>query len=170
MIELKRILAPTDFSEYSAEAIGYACELADKFDSELHLLHILEVHASSTPVFGGGLAFNPRVRESRAAAEKALESVASGRVAVRATAEGPTFLEILRYAKDNAIDLIVMGTHGRSGLAHVMLGSVAERVVRKAPCPVLTVRHPKHQFVMPFDQMPTRRLLDSPQTEGTDSG
>ena len=146
MIELKRILAPTDFSEYSDAAIDYACALADKFDSQLHLLHVLEVHASSTPVFGAGLAFNPRVRESRTAADKALEQVASGRAAVRATAEGPTFLEILRYAKENNIDIIVMGTHGRSGLAHVMLGSVAERVVRTAACPVVTVRHPQHSL------------------------
>ena len=165
MIALKRILAPTDFSEYSAEAIGYACALADKFGSELHFLHILEVHASSTPVFGAGLAFSPRIRESRAAVEQALELVADGRAAVRATAEGPTFLEILRYAKDNEIDLIVMGTHGRSGLAHVMLGSVAERIVRKAPCPVLTVRHPKHEFVMPFQQLPTRLSQDTPNSE-----
>ena len=166
MINLKRILAPHDFSEYSDAAIGYACALADKFDAQLHLLHVLEVHASSTPVFGAGLALSPRVRESRAAAEKALEQVADGRAAVRATAEGPTFLEILRYANENDIDLIVMGTHGRSGLAHVMLGSVAERVVRKAPCPVMTVRHPKHEFVMPFEELPTRRLLHAPDTEG----
>jgi nucleotide-binding universal stress UspA family protein len=165
MIELKRILAPTDFSEYSSEAMGYACALAEKFESELHLLHVLEVHASSTPVFAGGLALAPRVEESREAAEKALAKLAGGREAVRATAEGPPFLEILRYAKDNEIDLIVMGTHGRAGLAHVLLGSVAERVARKAPCPVMTVRHPKHQFVMPFEQLPTRQLLDSTEPE-----
>ncbi len=167
MIELKKILAPTDFSEYSAAAIGYAFALADRFDSQLHLLHVLDFHLSSTPAFGGGLALSPRVQESREAAEASLERVATGgRAVVRAIAEGPTFLEILRYAKDNEIDLIVMGTHGRSGLAHVMLGSVAERVVRKAPCPVMTVRHPKHEFVMPFEELPTRRLLDSPGTEG----
>ena len=62
---------------------------------------------------------------------------------------GAPFLEIIRYAKENDVDLIVLGTHGRSGLAHVLLGSVAERVVRKSPCPVLTVRHPEHEFVMP---------------------
>ncbi len=160
MIDVKRILAPTDFSEYSAGALDYACSLADLFDAELHLLHVLELHASSTPVFAGGLALNPLVRESREAAEKALLQVASGRKAVRATVIGPPFLEILRYANDNAIDLIVMGTHGRSGLAHVLVGSVAERVVRKASCPVLTVRHPEHKFEMPFDKLPARRVSD----------
>jgi nucleotide-binding universal stress UspA family protein len=62
---------------------------------------------------------------------------------------GRPFMEILGYAKDRHVDLIVIGTHGRSGLRHVLLGSVAERVVRKAPCPVLTIRHPEHDFVMP---------------------
>jgi len=160
MIELKRILAPTDFSEYSTEGINYALALADKFGSELHLLHVLEMHASSTPVFAGGLALTPRVQESREAAEQALLRIAEERQAVRATVVGPPFLEILRYARDNEIDLIVMGTHGRSGLAHVLLGSVAERVVRKSSCPVLTVRHPKHEFVMPFDKLPAKPVPD----------
>ncbi len=62
---------------------------------------------------------------------------------------GRPFIEIIRYAREKKIDLIVLGTHGRSGLKHVLLGSVAERVVRKAPCPVLTIRHPEHEFVMP---------------------
>jgi nucleotide-binding universal stress UspA family protein len=63
--------------------------------------------------------------------------------------QGPPFLEIVRYAQEANIDLIVLGTHGRGGLAHMLLGSVAEKVVRKAPCPVLTVRHPEHEFVAP---------------------
>jgi len=155
MIELKRILVPSDFSEYSAAAMGYACALADKFHAELHVLHVLESQVSATPVFGGGLALNPIVNESIEHAEKALAQTVPERQAVRATAEGPPFLEILRYAKDNDIDLIVMGTHGRGGLAHVMLGSVAERVVRKSTCPVMTIRHPKHQFVLPFAPEPS---------------
>ena len=68
---------------------------------------------------------------------------------VHATGDGPPFLEIIRYAKSNDIDLIIMATHGRTGLAHIMIGSVVEKVVRKAPCPVLTVRPSGHQFVMP---------------------
>lgn len=165
MIELRRILVPTDFSEYSAEAMKYACALAEKFDAELHLLHVLEMHVSSTPVFAGGLALSPHVQESREAAEKSLLHIASGRQAIRATVVGPPFLEILRYARDHQIDLIVMGTHGRSGLAHVLLGSVAERVVRKSFCPVMTVRHPKHEFVMPFDRLPARQVQDASEPE-----
>ena len=63
--------------------------------------------------------------------------------------EGAPFAEIVRYAREKDVDLIVMGTHGHTGLAHVLVGSVTEKVVRKAPCPVLTVRHPEHEFVHP---------------------
>ena len=62
---------------------------------------------------------------------------------------GNTFLEIIQAARDDDVDMIVMGTHGRTGLAHVLIGSVAERVVREAPCPVLTVKNPEHEFVKP---------------------
>jgi nucleotide-binding universal stress UspA family protein len=62
---------------------------------------------------------------------------------------GTPFVEIVRYARREVIDLIVMGTHGRGAIAHMLLGSVAERVIRKAPCPVLTVRPEEHEFVMP---------------------
>jgi nucleotide-binding universal stress UspA family protein len=153
-IELKRILHPTDFSNFSATATKYACELATRFAAELHLLHTLEVHLASTPSFGMGLALPKYLQESRAAAEKALAGVldpqwAVGRKVVRAVVEGSPKVEIVRYARTQAMDLIVLATHGRSGLAHVLMGSVAESVVRTAPCPVLTVRPEGHQFVMP---------------------
>ena len=73
----------------------------------------------------------------------------SAKTIVKVVRQGPPFLEIVRYAQEANIDLIVLGTHGRGGLAHMLLGSVAEKVVRKAPCPVLTVRHPEHEFVAP---------------------
>ena len=147
-------MLPTDFSGYAATATKYACELATKFDAELHLLHTLEVHLSSTPGFALGLALPQYVHESRAAAEKALAGVldprwAAGRKVVRAVVEGSPKVEIVRYARTQEIDVIVLATHGRTGLAHVLIGSVAESVVRTAPCPVLTVRPEGHQFVMP---------------------
>lgn len=153
-IDIKRILLPTDFSDYSATATKYACELATRFDAELHLLHTLDVHLASTPGFGMGLALPTYLQESRAAAEKALAGVldpqwAAGRKVVRAVAEGSPKVEVVRYARSHDIDVIVLATHGRSGLAHVIIGSVAENVVRTAPCPVLTVRPEGHQFVMP---------------------
>ena len=153
-IQIQRILLPTDFSTYSAAATKYACELAMRFDSELHILHTLEHHLSSTPTFGFGLDLPTFISESKAAAEKKLAGIvdsgwSAGRTVIKAVSEGSPRVEIVRYAREANIDLIVLSTHGRSGLSHVMLGSVAESVVRTAPCPVLTVRPEGHQFVMP---------------------
>jgi len=153
-IRLKRILLPTDFSLYSAGATGYACELAARFDAELHVLHVLELHLASTPDFGLGLALPRYISESRAAAERVMDGIpdrgwSEGRTVIRSVAEGSPKMEIVRYAAANDIDLIVLSTHGRTGLSHMMLGSVAEGVVRTAPCPVLTVRAEGHQFVIP---------------------
>ncbi len=153
-IRIQRILLPTDFSTYSATATKYACEFATKFDAELHLLHTLEVHVASAPNFIMGLDLSKYVEESRAEAEKAMSQVldpqwSAGRTVVQTVVEGSPKAEIIRYARTHDIDLIVMATHGRTGLAHVLMGSVAEAVVRTAPCPVLTVRPEGHQFVMP---------------------
>jgi universal stress protein A len=153
-IRLQKILLPTDFSTYSAAATKYACELATKFDAELHLLHTLETHLASTPNFGLGLDLPKYVSESKAAADKSLAGVldpkwSASRTIVMAIVEGSPKAEIIAYARKHNIDLIVLATHGRSGLAHVLMGSVAESIVRTAPCPVLTVRPEGHQFVMP---------------------
>lgn len=155
MIELKRILVPTDFSEYSQQAMTYACAFAEQFDADLHVLHVLQDLVAVVPE--PGVVFPPPgdyMGELKASAERALVEIpdpawAEGRTIVRGTRQGPPFLEIIRYAKENDIDMIVLGTHGRGGLAHVLLGSVAEKIVRKAPCPVLTVRPGEHEFVMP---------------------
>jgi nucleotide-binding universal stress UspA family protein len=153
-IRLQKILLPTDFSNYSATATKYACELATKFAAELHLLHTLEIHLDSTPEFGMGLDLPRYINESRAAAKKALAGLldpkwSAGRTVVHAVIEGSPKAEIVRYARKHDIDLIVLSTHGRTGLTHVIMGSIAENVVRTAPCPVLTVRPEGHQFVMP---------------------
>jgi len=155
MIELKRILVPIDFSEFSTYALRYACALAGEFQSELHLLHVLQDLVHVVPEIGAGLPA-PEVyfRDLGENAVKALEELPgelwqSDKAVVRATRSGNPFLEIVRYAKENDIDLIVLGTHGRGALVHLLLGSVAEKVVRKAPCPVLTVRHPGQEFVHP---------------------
>ena len=155
MIQLSRILLPTDFSEQSHGAAAYACSFAEKFGAELHLLHVVQDLVTMVPE--PGLAYPPPANytaELVAAAEQALArlpdpSLTANLSVVRTTRQGAPFVEIIRYARDNNVDLIVMGTHGRSGLAHVLLGSVAERVVRKAPCPVLTVRPAGHEFQMP---------------------
>jgi universal stress protein A len=153
-IQLQKILLPTDFSDYSAAATLYACELATRFDAELHLLHTLELHLALTPEFGMGLALPKYLHESRVAAKKSLADLldskwAEGRTVIQAVIDGSPKVEIVRYARIHNIDLIVLATHGRTALPHVIMGSVAETVVRTAPCPVLTVRPHGHQFVMP---------------------
>ena len=144
MIALKRILVATDFSECSDAAVEQGRALAATFDASLHLLHIVtaplhEVWACYAP----GGEFLTVVRNLDVEARTRLEQVAASgkfprdRVVV-ATAWGDPSDEILRYAREHQIDLIVCGTHGRRGWDHVVMGSVAERVVRLAPCPVLT--------------------------------
>ncbi len=154
MIKLKRILVPTDFSEPSQSAMMYARAFAAEFDAALHILHVTEDPFVYAPV-SEGFVPPPRFHEEmEAAARSRLESLLTSdereqfhaRLMLRT---GSPFVEIVRYAKAEEIDLIVMGTHGRGAIAHMLLGSVAERVVRKAPCPVLTVRRPEHEFVMP---------------------
>jgi nucleotide-binding universal stress UspA family protein len=155
MIDLHRILVPTDFSKYSQNALQYAVAFADKFGAELHLLHVVQDLALFVPdTVTGTPPVVPPVEQLTAAVREGLQRVVrdNGLERLRVcpeVREGTPFYEIIRFAKEKDVDLIVMGTHGRSGLAHVLLGSVTEKVVRKAPCPVLTVRHPEHEFVHP---------------------
>jgi nucleotide-binding universal stress UspA family protein len=155
VISLHRILVPTDFSKYSEVALTYAVALAEKFTAELYLLNVVQDLALFIP---DAIAVAPPiaapVEQFTAAAREALERVTQTdrleRLPVhREVREGTPFYEIIRFAREKDIDLIVMGTHGHTGLTHVLLGSVTEKVVRKAPCPVLTVRHPEHEFVHP---------------------
>jgi nucleotide-binding universal stress UspA family protein len=155
MIDLHRILVPTDFSKFSQNALTYALAFADKFGAELYLLHVVQDLAMFLPdAVTAGPPLVPPVDQLTQAVRGSLDRViqenALKHVPIHPEVrEGTPFYEIVRFAKDSDIDLIVMGTHGRSGLAHVLLGSVTEKVVRKAPCPVLTVRHPEHEFVHP---------------------
>jgi nucleotide-binding universal stress UspA family protein len=155
VINIQRILVPTDFSEPSDEALNYAKGLAEGFGASIHLLHVLEdlaAHAWTTEVYVAAL---PGVHEEmeRQARER-LEQQLTPEERAKYRAEvvlrmGSPFVEIVRYAREQKADLVVIGTHGRGAIAHMLLGSVAERVVRKAPCPVLTVRRKGHDFVMP---------------------
>ena len=154
MISLKRILVPTDFSEPSRKALAYAEALAKAFGASIDVLHVVEEPPMGWAV-EGYVPAPPAYRESivRSAEEHLRQELsvhapkdATPREVVRL---GSPFSEIVRYAKTEPIDLIVMGTHGRGMIAHLLMGSVAERVVRTAPCPVLTVRHPEHEFVLP---------------------
>lgn len=151
MIKLDRILVPTDFSDCSQRALSYGCELAKRFGAELHVLHVAQ-----QPAIGGMYAASlpdEALYPEEFAKEhlEALEVPDAERISrvQKSVQIGSPFVEIVRYARHNDVDLIVMGTHGRTGLKHMLMGSVAEKVVRKAPCAVLAVRPEGHQFVMP---------------------
>jgi nucleotide-binding universal stress UspA family protein len=154
MIDLRRILVPTDFSKSSRNALTYGAAFAARFGAEVYLLHVVQDLALFIPEAVMVPPVVPPVEQFVSAARLALER-ALGELSlpdVRVTpevVEGAPFEEIVRYARERDIDLIVMGTHGHTGLAHILMGSVAEKVVRRAPCPVLTVRHPEHEFVHP---------------------
>lgn len=154
-LNLKRILCPVDFSESSDHAMRYAAALAETFGAELTLLHVVAPVIAALP---GETALpdtlQADVDELVDACRERLEQTvgklaANGLPVQHKILNGVPFVEIIRYARDTEMDLIVMGTHGRTGLGHLLIGSVAERVVRKSPCPVLTVKHPGHEFVLP---------------------
>jgi universal stress protein A len=141
------ILVPTDFSEPSDAALAYARVVAAKFGSTLHLLHVIESPLASGPL-GAEVYVPDTPAAQRALYDNAISFLAhritpDDRARFDATSEiitGVTARAILDHARERGIDLIVMGTHGRSGMAHLLMGSVAERIVRHASCPVLTVR------------------------------
>jgi len=153
VIELKRILCPTDFSDNARVAQDYACALADQFQAELHLLFVVQDMTLILPDPTSTFAIPAsNLEEVRASAEAALAKLppaewAAGKKVVRRVVSGVPFLEIVNYANAENIDLIVIGTHGRTGLAHALMGSTAEKVVRKASCPVLSVRPKGHSFL-----------------------
>lgn len=156
MVTLKHVLVAVDFGEASETALAYGRELARLFGATLHVLHVVEnVIASAASIEGYAIDFVTLQHDVEEAARKQLEALVTDEdrrtlaaKTITLTANTPA-ASIVGYARDAHIDLIVLGTHGRGGMAHVFLGSVAERVVRAAPCPVLTVRHPEHEFVFP---------------------
>lgn len=148
MLKLQRILCPTDFSEFSVQAVRYACELAEKFQAELHLLNVLQDYDAIAPGTGESFTqFTDWLPELRKQSQEQLAALPgpewNSKLEVhRSTQMGAPVDEIVKYANEHHVDLIVQGTHGRRGVKHMLLGSVAENIVRYAPCPVLTVRNP----------------------------
>jgi nucleotide-binding universal stress UspA family protein len=155
MIRIKNVLVATDFSEQSKSALEYGRELAKTYDATLHIIHVVEdiVARYSTDLSATVLVEALESLEASASSDLNALITDDDRRTLRArtvifTSVAPAET-IVGYAKTEAIDVIVIGTHGRSGLAHLFIGSVAERVVRFAPCPVLTVHHPEHEFIAP---------------------
>jgi nucleotide-binding universal stress UspA family protein len=145
MKPFKKILVPVDFSACSGEAVHAAAELAQRYDAELAIVHVFEPIMYTTPD-GNPFLVPGQVEGLLADYAKALERAkgeaqAAGAKRVRAEElQGFAAPEIVAYATRGGCDLIVIGTHGRTGFKHALLGSVAEKVVRTAPCPVLTIR------------------------------
>ncbi len=155
MIRLKNILVPTDFGDAAEVALNYGRDLARSYGASLHVVHVAD-NVMVRFAGEGSLAFLPGLQaEIEKAAAERVDTILSDedRTQLHAVATVITSLAIadslVDFAKDRRIDLIVMGTHGRGGMSHLLMGSVAERVVRMAPCPVLTVRHPERDFVVP---------------------
>ncbi len=149
IVSLRRILFATDFSEPARQAQKYATALAEKFGAELHAMNVVpEIILPATDSYTVWTLPEGGMKAQVEAAEKQLQAdLGSASTAVRHVTVGFPIEEIMKYAGEHDIDLIVVGTHGHTGLSHLLLGSVAEKLVRLATCPVLTV-HPKgHQFV-----------------------
>ena len=148
MLEIHKIVCPVDFSPCAEHALAYAQELAKRFDAELSLVHAYEDPAAYvTPVPMSGyvgpsadLLLELR-KQLEVRLEQCMSQVAKNGVRVRSELlEGTPYRVVLDWAKEYKADLIVIGTHGHTGLTHALLGSVTERVVRMSECPVLTIR------------------------------
>lgn len=147
MSNYQTIVVPYDFSEHAYAALTAALDLARRLKSDIYLLHVVQLPAYTYPAFQG-VAASPQTDmvQVRDGAMQSLQEIveaiedAPGKVEGQVV-EGATVVEMIRqFAEEVGADLIVMGTHGRTGIAHVFLGSVAERMLRTAPCPVLTVQ------------------------------
>jgi len=147
---IRRILVPVDFSECSQKALAYAIPFAKQFGADLILLHVVP---ANYPVGEFGMidvAFMEK--ELRVSGEKQLQRLIEQRIPIELTSKafvrvGRPVSEIVQIAREEQADVIVISTHGHTGFKHVLLGSVAENVVRYAPCPVLVVRQHEHEFV-----------------------
>jgi nucleotide-binding universal stress UspA family protein len=153
MIALRNVLVATDFSGTSDVAVTYARVLAEAFGAHLHVLHVVpEAMALPWAVVSDGPSLTDVQRQWEHEAQERLrttvpEALRASDGVTFATEAGDPVKQIVKYASKHDVDLLVIGTHGRGVVAHVLLGSIAEHVVRQAPCPVLTVRHPQHEFV-----------------------
>ena len=140
-IEIKTIVCPTDFSASAEHAFHYAIAIAMRHKARIELLHVTLPSAYAEIEGENGEAYENKLRMRL----RAIAAIAPTDLEVQTTLiTGIPTIEILRHATALPADLIVIGTHGRTGMKHLLIGSVAERIVRTAACPVCTVRHPDH--------------------------
>jgi nucleotide-binding universal stress UspA family protein len=155
MITLEHVLVATDFSEPSGIALEYGRAMARTFSATLHVVHVVDAILPGMAAETVAANYAGFLDDLEKSAQRQLDATVReddrrelGAKAVLLRQRGAA-QAIASYARSANIDLIVMGTHGRGGWSHLLMGSVAEKVVRTAPCPVLTVRHPEHEFVSP---------------------
>jgi nucleotide-binding universal stress UspA family protein len=150
MVTIQGVLVPVDFSKESLLAAKFAASMAEEYKTRLYLLHVMEpVHPSLRGHIADFEAFQQKmVKQAKEDLANVIPKSVRDRIPVETILEvgHPTYL-IVEKAKELGVDVIVIATHGRTGLAHVMLGSVAEKVIRHAPCPVFVVRNPKDKYV-----------------------
>ena len=155
MIKIEKILFPTDFSEHSKHAFTYALSFAKEYGAQLHMLHVVEDVQYLANAYMFDVPMMPSFADMEENRQKEMEEFIEREVTdasikiEKSIRHGRPFLEIIQAAKDESVDLIVIATHGRGGLEHALFGSTAEKVVRKAPCPVLSIRMPGTGFTMP---------------------
>jgi len=149
--DIKRVLVPVDFSDYSKSALKYAVGFAKKFRAEMILIYVVEP-VIYPPDFSMGQIAIPAVNaEWDKKAQEELDKLAQSEIPteIKVTTiikTGKPFVEIIDTAVEVDADIIIIATHGHSGVEHILFGSTAEKVVRKAPCPVLTLREPIKGF------------------------
>ncbi len=153
-MQIKTILFPTDFSQGARAAMDHAVALAKDYGAKLILLYVIQDIGVSEWYIPSSLAVTDLMEDLQKSAGQEMEKWTAEIAPVvpeveRAIVRGVPFVEIVRTAKEKNADLIVIGTHGRTGIDHMLFGSTAEKVVRKAPCPVLTVRIAGKEFRMP---------------------
>jgi universal stress protein A len=150
MISIQGVLVPVDFSKESLLAAKFGASMAEEYKTRLYVLHVMEpIHPSLRGYIADFEAFQQKmIAQAREDLENVIPKSVKDRIPVECILEmgNPTYV-IVEKAKELGVDVVVIATHGRTGLAHVMLGSVAEKVIRHAPCPVFVIRNPKDKYV-----------------------
>ena len=153
-MKYSKILVPTDFSESAKYALPFAVDLAIKYQACLHVLHVVEPIVAPVDFAWGTYSYPDIEKQLSGYVDESLAKIMEEQIPTQIESDssslhGKPWREIVSFAKEQGMDLIVMATHGLSGFSHALYGSTAEKVVRKAHCPVLIVRHPDVKFEMP---------------------
>ena len=150
------IVVPIDFSDHSLRALPYALGLAEKYSAEIKILYVNEPALQVSDMAWVGVDDRALKDEHVSDAHKNMDRIVREQIPPEVSAEavvrnGDSVEEIIQFAEEESADLIVMATHGRGGLSHILMGSTAEQVIRKAPCPVLTLKLPMQISSLPED-------------------